>query len=149
MSKCIIPGTFDPIHKGHFAIIKRAKNIFDTVIVAVADSKHKHPKYSLEQRTQMAQEMCAGIDGVIVKSFDCLLVDFAKQEGVNCIVKGLRDSKDFEYESNMSAVNKKLSNSLDTLFFVSDPDKINISSTHVKELQDLGIDTSTLTKIKE
>lgn len=149
MNKCIIPGTFDPIHKGHLSIIKRASKIFDEVIVAIAESEQKSPKYSLKERLQKATEACEIFSNVTAKTFTCLLVDFAKQEGANCIVKGLRNAEDFEYEKNMAGANKRMSEGLETLFLISDTDTINLSSTQIRELENAGVDVSLLTKIKE
>lgn len=144
MNKCVVPGTFDPITKGHLDIIKRASKIFDKVIVAVAVSVRKNPMHSIEQRCQLAIDACHDIDNVEVKSFDCLLVDFVKAEGAKCVVKGIRDAKDYEYEANMAAINKRLSEDIETVFLFSDPANINISSSQVRELESLGVDCSEL-----
>lgn len=146
MKKCVIPGTYDPIHEGHFAIIKRASKLFDEVIVAVAASLEKQPKYSLEDRQKFASEMCEELENVTVKTFDNLLVDFVRSEGAHCVVKGLRNVKDFEYESGMAAVNSQLSKDFETIFLMSDPELKNISSTQIRELENMGIDSKTLTR---
>lgn len=144
MKKCVIPGTFDPIHDGHFAIIKRASKIFDSVIVAVAKSAEKNPKHSFEQRINLAKDMCAEIPNVEVKGFECLLVDFVKNENADCVVKGLRNVIDFEYESNQVAINSKLSKDFETLFMISDAQLKEMSSTMIRELESFGIDTKTI-----
>ena len=141
-----IPGTFDPIHEGHFAIIKRASKLFDEVVVAVAESVEKNPKHSLDERKQLATEMCASLDNVEVKTFDNLLVDFVRSEGAQCVVKGLRNVQDFEYESNMAAINSQLSKEFETIFMICDPEFKEISSTQIRELENLGVDTSSLTR---
>lgn len=146
MNKCVIPGTFDPIHKGHFAIIERASRLFDEVVVGVAVSVDKCPTYSIEDRVTFANNMCKDLNNISVKPFDNLLVDFVKSEGANCVVKGLRNVADFEYESNMAAVNSKLSEGFETLFLLSDPELKDISSSQVRELERLGIDASSLIK---
>lgn len=144
MSKCIVPGTFDPITKGHLDVIKRASKLFDDVVVAIALSKKKGPKYNIDKRLQLAKQACLDIDNVVVKSFGGLLVDFAKSENATCIVKGLRNSQDFEYEANMAAINKKLSDKFETIFLMSDPKNVNISSSQVRELESMGVDCSNL-----
>lgn len=146
MRKCIVPGTFDPIQDGHLNIIKRASNIFDEVVVAVAESREKQPKYSLDNRVSIAKEKCSEFSNVEVKPFSCLLVDFVKKENAECVVKGLRNVKDFEYESNMSAVNNQLDKDFETIFLISDPKLREISSSQIRELESLGIDPGSLTK---
>lgn len=146
MKKCVVPGTFDPIHEGHLAIIKRASKLFDEVVVAVAKSEEKQPKHSLDERKNLASEMCSSIGNVVVKTFDNLLVDFVRSEGADCVVKGLRNAEDFEYESGMAAVNSELSKDFETIFLITDPNLKNISSTQIRELENLGVDTSSLTK---
>lgn len=146
MRKCVVPGTFDPIHEGHFAIIKRASKLFDEVIVAVAKSSEKKPKHSLEEREKLAVDKCSSLDNVTVKTFDNLLVDFVRSEGAQCVVKGLRSVKDFEYESNMAALNSQLSKDFETIFMIADPELKEISSTQIRELESMGVDTSSLTR---
>lgn len=146
MSKCVIPGTFDPIHEGHINIISRSSKIFDIVVVAVAKSSEKSPKHSLDDRIKFAKEKCEAFSNVEIKSFDCLLVDFVKKEKANCVVRGLRNSDDFEYESSMLATNKMLSDDFETLFLLSDPQLKGISSTLIRELESLGVNVSDLTK---
>lgn len=144
MNKCIIPGTFDPIHKGHVAIIQRASKLFDSVIVGVAATSSKTPKYSLDQRFAFAQEKCGSIENVTVKTFDGLLVDFVKNEKADCVVRGLRNVDDFEYEASMLSINQKLSQGFETLYMISDMQNINVSSSQIRELESLGIDTKNL-----
>lgn len=148
MRKCVVPGTFDPIHAGHFAIIKRASKLFDEVVVAIAQSVEKKPKHNLEERKQLATDMCASLKNVEVKTFDNLLVDFVKSEGAQCVVKGLRNAKDFEYESNMVAINSQLSKDFETIFMITDPELKDISSSQIRELENMGIDTVSFTRKK-
>lgn len=145
MTKCVIPGTFDPMHSGHLSVVIRASKLFDQVVVAVAESSLKNPKYSLDERIRLAKVLCIDLTNVEVKGFSNLLVDFVKQENAICVVKGLRNQEDFEYESNMNAINKSLSKDFETVFLLSDPDKINISSTIIRELEANGIDPKQIT----
>lgn len=144
MSKCVFPGTFDPFQDGHLNIASRASKIFDEVVIGVAVSCEKGPKHSIEERVKIALDKCKGLGNVTVKSFDTLLVDFVKVESASCVVRGLRNSKDFDYESNMAAANNKLSKDIDTLFFLADPKLKDLSSTQVRELESFGIDTHNL-----
>lgn len=144
MDKCIVPGTFDPITNGHLDVIKRVSKIFDEVIVAVAESEKKGVLFDLDQRKKLAIESCKKISNVKVKSFDCLLVDFAKKNQCNVLVKGLRGYVDFEYEFQMAALNYQLDNTLETFFVMSPPKYMYLSSSHVRELARLGGDITKL-----
>lgn len=142
MKKCIIPGTFDPITKGHANIIKRASNLFDEVIVAVAESAGKKPMFSLKKRCQLVEVSCEKFGNVAVETFNGLIVDFAKEHGVKYLVKGLRTSTDFEYESLMATQNHKLDSNIETLFLMTIPKYTYLTSTFVRELMSFGGDIS-------
>ena len=144
MRKVLVPGTFDPITLGHLDVIKRASQLFDVVVVGVAASKNKGagPLFSLEERVALAREATADIENVEVLSFDNLLVDFATSIGVTAIVKGLRATTDFEYEFQMAMLNYRLKPALETLFVMSSPDYMYVSSSIAKELASLGGDTA-------
>ncbi len=144
MRKVLVPGTFDPITSGHLDVIKRSSQLFDRVVVGVAASKNKGagPLFSLDERVALAKEATADIENVEVLSFDNLLVDFADSIGVTAIVKGLRATTDFEYEFQMAMLNYSIKPALETLFVMSSPDYMYVSSSIAKELASLGGDAS-------
>lgn len=133
----ITPGTFDPITNGHLDVICRAASMVDEVIVAVAQSAGKNPLFSLEERTDLVRQATAHLSNVTVESFDCLLVDFAKQRGAHVIIKGLRAITDFEYEFQMNALNNQLNYDLETTFIMNPPEFMYLSSSIVRELASL------------
>ena len=138
MKRAITPGTFDPITYGHLDVITRAAQLVDEVVVAVAASPGKSPLFSLEERTELAREATKHLKNVRVEPFDGLLVDFAREQGASVIVKGLRAITDFEYEFQMAALNYQLANELETVFIMSPPQYMYLSSSIVRELARLG-----------
>src|SRR5437660_5761405 len=108
MANAIVPGSFDPVTNGHLDIIERAAHQFDEVTVAVVINNSKMPMFTLEERIEMLQEVCAGLPNVAVGSFDGLLVEYARLRGATVIVKGLRAVSDFEYELQMALMNRRL-----------------------------------------
>lgn len=144
MKKCIIPGTFDPITNGHIDVIRRSAKIMDQVVVAVAKSEKKIPIFTLEERLEMVKSSCKNFENVFVESFSGLLVDFAKDKEINCLIKGLRAVTDFEYEFQMAALNYKLDKNLETCFVMSSPEYMYLSSSQVRELASMGGDTGSL-----
>lgn len=138
----IVPGTFDPITLGHIDIIKRASQLFSKVIVAVAESKKKGPTLDIDTRLQLARGAVAeaGLTNVEVKPFDCMLVEFAKNNGAHVIVKGLRTTTDFEYEFQQGSLNHQLYPELENLYIMSNPEYMYYSSSIVRELLSLGYD---------
>jgi len=142
----LYPGTFDPITNGHLDIITRAANhLVDTLIVAVARNIGKGPLFSVDERVQMVKdEVTANGDrlraNIIVKSFDNLLVDFARENGAGMIVRGLRAVSDFEYEFQMASMNRCLDDGIETTFLMASDRNHFISSRFVKEIAMLGGD---------
>ena len=134
IKKAIYSGTFDPITNGHMDIIKRALKVYDEIIIAVANSQSKQPMFNLNSRVRLIQSAIENINGVTVKSFDTLLVDFAKKENVYHIIRGLRTNTDFEYELQMSYANSSLNPDIDTIFFMPSLENAFISSSVVREL---------------
>ncbi|GAB6066340.1 pantetheine-phosphate adenylyltransferase [Aquifex pyrophilus] len=131
--RVVYPGTFDPPHFGHLDIVKRSVKIFDEVIVAIAKKPRKYLLFDIEERVEMFQKMVEDIPNVKVKSFDCLLVDFLKREGVNVIVRGVRLFTDFEYELQIALTNYRLAG-VETIFMMPSQEYIHISSTIVRDI---------------
>lgn len=134
MRRALTPGTFDPITLGHIDVITRAAQLMDEVIVAVAASDRKQPLFSLEERTALAREATAHLSNVRVEAFDELLVDFARRMEAPVIIKGLRAVTDFEYEFQMTALNYQLDRDLETVFIMSPPQYMYLSSSIVREI---------------
>lgn len=138
MRRALTPGTFDPITAGHLDVITRAAQIMDEVVVAVAASAKKRPLFSLEERVALAREATAHLPNVRVEPFDCLLIDFARQMDARVVVKGLRAITDFEYEFQQTALNYQLDSDLETIFIMSPPEYMYLSSSVVREIASLG-----------
>ena len=138
MKRAVTPGTFDPITFGHLDVITRAAQLMDEVIVAVAASAGKNPLFTLEERTKFAREATKHLPNVKVEPFEGLLVDFANEQGAQVLVKGLRAITDFEYEFQMAALNYQLATELETVFIMSPPQYMYLSSSIVRELASFG-----------
>ena len=139
----IYPGTFDPITMGHLDIINRASKLVDRLIVGVASNPGKGPLFSVDERCDMVREACVSLDslpagGVEVKPFASLLVQFAIDNQAKIIVRGLRAVSDFEYEFQMTGMNARLDDSIETVFLMSSERHQFISSRFVKEICRLG-----------
>lgn len=142
MKRALTPGTFDPITSGHLDIITRAAQLFDEVIVSVAVSAKKNPLFSLDERVALVREATSHLTNVRAEPFDELLVDFARRMEATAVVKGLRAITDFEYEFQMTALNYQLDQELETLFIMSPPQHMYLSSSIVREIASLGGDVS-------
>jgi len=136
--KAIYPGSFDPITNGHIDIIQRGKKIFDKIIVGVLDNPRKSPLFSARERVSLISQIFAGDKAVEVKTFSGLLVDFARQNGVQVVIRGLRAISDFEYELQMALMNRKLASDIETLFMMPSLKYSFLSSNLVKEVFQLG-----------
>src|SRR5699024_3149377 len=112
----IYPGTFDPITNGHLDLITRAASLFDEVIVGVASSSSKHPMFDLDERVALIVEITQTLDNVRVVGFSGLLADFARQQQARVLIRGLRTVSDFEYEFQLSNMNRHLMPELETVF---------------------------------
>ena len=132
--KAIYSGTFDPITNGHLDIIKRAANIFDEVIIAVAKSELKKPMFTHEKRVEFTKAAIEGIPGVSVLGFDTLLVDLATELKVNTIIRGLRAVSDFEFELQMGYANYSINKKIETLYLMPTLENAFVSSTIVREI---------------
>jgi pantetheine-phosphate adenylyltransferase len=132
--KAIYSGTFDPITNGHMDIINKALNLFDEIIIAIANSSAKKPMFSIDQRFKLVKLATKHLNKVKVKKFDNLLVDFAKKQNITNIVRGLRAVSDFEYELQMGYANSSLDKNINTLYFMPNLENAFISSSIVREL---------------
>ncbi|APZ42039.1 pantetheine-phosphate adenylyltransferase [Acidihalobacter ferrooxydans] len=138
----VYPGTFDPITNGHTDLVRRACRLFDRVIVAVAENPGKGTTFRLDERIEMVSEVLKGEPCVEVVGFSELLVDFAHKQNAQLILRGLRAVSDFEYEFQLSSMNRKLAPEVETIFLTPDEAYGFISSSLVREISRLGGDVS-------
>lgn len=138
VTTAVYPGTFDPVTNGHLDLIKRGLNIFDSLIVAVAHNPFKKPIFSVEERVDFIKESTGGMKGLSVVSFDGLLIDFMKEKRSKIIIKGLRAISDFEYELQLSLMNRKLDSSIETVFMMPSEEYTFLSSKIIKEVASLA-----------
>lgn len=136
----IYPGTFDPITRGHEDLVRRAASLFDRVVLAIAESPSKQPRFPLADRVAMAQEILGDIDNVEIIGFNTLLMDFVHEQGAKVIVRGLRAVSDFEYEFQMAGMNTRLNPRVETIFLMASERQQFIASRFVKEVARLGGD---------
>ena len=141
--KILIPGSFDPPTNGHIDVITRCLKVFDEVLVGVIVNPSKESLFSTETRTEMLNELFNENKNVTVKSFEGLLVDFAKENKVDAIVKGLRAMTDFDYELQMAQMNFNLAD-FETIFIPTSPEYGYVSSSLVKEIHSYGGDVNEL-----
>ena len=136
------PGTFDPVTNGHIDLIARASKLYHRVIVAVAVNINKSPLFSLEERVELVEAVSRNYPNVEVIGFDNLLVECAKEQGANVILRGLRAVSDFEYEFQLAGMNRRLSPELETVFLTPSEQYEFISSTIIREIARLKGDVS-------
>ncbi|MEE1518132.1 MAG: pantetheine-phosphate adenylyltransferase [Lachnospiraceae bacterium] len=142
MSISIYPGSFDPVTLGHIDIIKRAAKMTDVLIVGVLKNSAKRGLFTIEEREDMLRQVTMDIPNIEIKSFDGLLVDFAKENNANTIVRGLRAITDFDYELQMAQTNRALYEGADTIFIPTSIEYSFLSSTTVREIASFGGDIS-------
>ena len=143
----VCPGTYDPVTYGHLDIISRAASVFDTLIVSVVNKpvrKGSQTVFTTEEREEFIRAEVKSLENVEIKSFDNLLVEFARQNGATAIVKGLRAISDFEYEFEMNQLNRTMDPEIESIYFMSSPNFSFLSSSGVKELAMFGGDLSQL-----
>ena len=138
----IYPGSFDPITNGHLDLIKRASKLFDEVIIAITQNANKSSFLTIDQRVDAVNKSITALNNTRVLSFDSLLVDFARTHDAQIIIRGLRAVSDFEYEFQLSGMNKRLNPGIETLFMTPSEEFANISSSLVREIYTLGGDIS-------
>jgi pantetheine-phosphate adenylyltransferase len=135
MSKiALYPGTFDPITNGHFDIVERALNLFDEVIIAVADSQEKKPLFTLEERVEMVKAAVKDLQNVRVVGFDNLTVELAKSLDATILIRGLRAVSDFEFELQLGYLNNSLDDNIETVYLMPKLQHAFISSSIVRNL---------------
>lgn len=140
----IYPGSFDPVHDGHVDLVERAARLTDRLIVAVLDNAGKRSLFSVQERVDMLSDCFRSTAHVEVATFEGLLVDFARQRGARLVVRGLRAVSDFDYEFQMALMNRRLAESVETVFLMASEEYTFLSSRLVKEVAGLGGDVSGL-----
>ncbi len=138
----IYPGTFDPVTYGHIDIIRRARCIFDRIIVAVSKRPSKEALFSLSERINFLKDATKNMPNVKIEPFEGLVVDFVKKKNTNIIIRGIRMISDFEYEFQMALTNRKLASSVETIFMMPSEAYSYLSSKLIKEAAFLGADLS-------
>ncbi len=136
--RAVYPGSFDPITNGHIYIAERAAAVFDEVIVSVLVNSNKKSTFSVSERCAMAREALGHVKNIKVDNFNGLLIDYARRENANVIIRGLRAMSDFEYEFQMALMNRKLAPDIETFFIVTDPKYSYVSSSSIREIFSFG-----------
>ena len=144
MNTALYAGSFDPFTNGHLDILEQASQIFDKVIIAVAKNSEKKSFLPLEKRLEIIKKSTSGINNLIIDSYDGLTVEYAKKCGADILVRGVRNSVDFEYELQISEVNRTLAPDIKTILLTPKPENSFISSTIVREIYSNGGDISQL-----
>lgn len=149
MSKiAVVPGTFDPLTNGHLDIIKRAASVFGQVNIAVMVNSNKKPLFSVDERIELIREVTASIPNVKVESSSGLLIDYAESAGASVIVRGLRAVSDFEYEMQITSMNRFLDEKIETFFIMTNNQYSFLSSSIVKEVAKYGGEISGLVPLQ-
>ncbi len=134
MVKAVYPGSFDPVTLGHLDIIQRAARVVDELVIGVLVNSAKQPLFTLEERVELIRLTTADIPNITVKKFEGMTVDFARQNGAQVIIRGLRAVTDFENEMQMAQTNQAIAPDIDTMFFTTSLEYAFLSSTIVKEV---------------
>ena len=142
--RAIYPGSFDPLTNGHLSLIQRGLKVFDGLVVAVANNPAKNALFSVDERKRMIREAVNGDPRVVIDSFDGLLVDYAKLQGVHTVLRGLRAVSDFEYEFQIANMNRKLDPEFESVFMMTGEDYFYVASSLVREVASFGGDVSGL-----
>ncbi|WP_456271644.1 pantetheine-phosphate adenylyltransferase [Bacillus sp. AK031] len=143
-SIAVCPGSFDPITYGHLDIITRGAKVFDKLYITVLNNSSKKPMFSVEERMQLIREVTRDIPNVEVDSFQGLLMDYAKSVNANAILRGLRAVSDFEYEMQITSMNRVLDENIETFFIMTNNQYSFLSSSIVKEVAKYDADISEL-----
>ena len=134
MKNAIFPGSFDPFTLGHLDIVKKSENIFDKIVIGIGENDSKKPLFSIEKRKKIIEKIFKKNKKIVVKDYNCLTVDFCKINNLRFIIRGLRNSSDFQKEKELALMNEALDKSIITLFLPCSKKHSIISSTLVKEL---------------
>lgn len=134
----VVPGSFDPITNGHIDIIRRAADVFDTVYVAVLNNSSKQPLFSIEERIALIEEVTKELPNIRIETSSGLLIDYAREKKAKAIVRGLRAVSDFEYEMQITSMNRVLDENIETFFIMSKNQYSFLSSSIVKEVAKYG-----------
>lgn len=147
MTRAVYAGTFDPVTFGHLDIVQRAAEVFDELVVCTTRNVNKREFFTLDERVDLLQRTIAGLPpapsrkaSIEVKPFHGLLVEFARSEGAQVLVRGLRAASDFDYEFEMAMMNRQLADKIETVFFVTSPQFMFVSSTLIREIAISGGD---------
>ncbi|AQX53940.1 pantetheine-phosphate adenylyltransferase [Priestia aryabhattai] len=143
-SIAVCPGSFDPVTNGHLDIIKRGSNVFDTLYVVVLNNSSKNPLFTVQERIELLKQVTESIPNVVVESYSGLLMEYAKQKQASTILRGLRAVSDFEYEMQITSVNRVLDKEIETLFMMTNNQYSFLSSSIVKEVAKYGGNISEL-----
>jgi pantetheine-phosphate adenylyltransferase len=138
----IYPGSFDPLTNGHLAILQRGLQLFDRLVVAVANNPSKEPLFSVPERTALIRAAVGSDPRVEVDAFEGLLVDYARARGIHTVLRGLRAASDFEYEFQLANMNRKLFPEFESVFVMTGEDYFFVSARLVREVAHLGGDVS-------
>ena len=138
----IYPGTFDPVTRGHIDVATRAAKMFDSVVLAVAESPGKKPYFDLQERSELAAQVLSHCPNIRIASFSGLMVDCARDIGASVIVRGLRAVSDFDYEVQLANLNRQLNPDVETVFVAAASQYTFVSSSMVREISSLGGDVS-------
>ncbi|HOW30887.1 MAG TPA: pantetheine-phosphate adenylyltransferase [Bacteroidales bacterium] len=142
MKTAVFPGSFDPITKGHESIVRRALPLFDHIIIAIGTNQDKTGYFPLDKRLHWIGQVFGDCRQVSVESYTGLTVDFCRQKNALHIIRGLRTSADFEFERSVAQVNKRLEPSIETVFLLTQPEFVMITSSIVREVHKYGGDIS-------
>jgi pantetheine-phosphate adenylyltransferase len=138
----VYPGTFDPLTTGHSDLVARAARVFDRVIVAISTHPAKQPLFTQEERVELAREVLKEHANVQVVAFEGLLINFARDQGAQVLLRGLRAVSDFEYEFQMASMNRRLNDQIETVFLTPSEQNTFVSSSLVKEIARLQGDVT-------
>ena len=142
MIRAVYPGTFDPLTRGHEDLVRRASRLFDSLILAIADSRAKRTFFTLQERIDMAREVLVDMKNVSVVGFSGLLTEFVRKQDARVVLRGLRAVSDFEYEFQLAGMNRDLNADMETVFLTPGEQHMFISATLVREIATLGGDVS-------